>query len=215
MKYISVSDAVEKTGKGQTTIYRLCRKHEHTRHVVRDDKKFLIDEDFLQQYYTVAAHEEPDGGPEQVAGNNGAETLKKPDQGQGLMEALVDHLEDEKAYYRQLVERKDEQLERKDRIINNLQERQRELHHLLHHQTQLQDSASRPEVRESESTQAAPHEPEENSLKEKRAWKRKAAQEADFVSRQLQIVYAVLGFVMLLLILAIVYVEELRDLMAP
>lgn len=198
MGYISVSDAVEKTGKGQTTIYRLCRKHEHTRHVLREDKKFLIDEEFLCKHYS-------EQEPEHI--NNHEQEQAKPTE-QGLMEALLEHLEDEKKYYRRLVERKDEQLERKDKIIANLQERQRELHHLLHQQTQLLDT-SRQSPQDQEPA-AAPADQPANPDRKQESKVSENPGKNDALNKQIRIVYAVLSFVMLLLILAIVYVDEIR-----
>jgi hypothetical protein len=198
MGYISVSDAVERTGKGQTTIYRLCRKHEHTRHVLREDKKFLIDEEFLCKHYS-------EQGTEQ-AENNEQEQAKPAEQ--GLMEALVEHLEDEKKYYRRLVERKDEQLERKDKIIANLQERQRELHHLLHQQTQLLDTSR--QSSQDQEQEAAPAAQATNPERKQASTASGNPGKNDALNKQIRIVYAVLSFVMLLLILAIVYVDEIR-----
>ncbi len=76
MAYISVADAVERTGLGKTTIYRLCRKHEHTHYILREDKKFLIDENFLSNQYA-------------EQNQNGAEDKQTDQPKQELIDAFI------------------------------------------------------------------------------------------------------------------------------
>lgn len=193
MAYISVNDAVERTGKGQTTIYRFCRKFEHTRHIKREDKKFLIDEEFLSKHLSSDDIEQTEASKQ---------LQSKPE----LIDVFIEELLNEKRYFRLLLDRKDEQLERKDRMIASLQERQKELHYLLNHQTQLLESARKPEaeketVHEEESEQEnmfSYHEgfmPEE---KDKTLW------------YEARVVYTVLGAVAFILFLAIIFVDEIK-----
>lgn len=49
--FVSVKEAVELTGKSQTTIYRLCKKRSHTRYVKKKDNKFFIDKAYLLATY--------------------------------------------------------------------------------------------------------------------------------------------------------------------
>ena len=49
--FVSVKEAVELTGKSQTTIYRLCKKRSHTRYVKKKDNKYFIDKEYLLATY--------------------------------------------------------------------------------------------------------------------------------------------------------------------
>ncbi len=49
--FVSVKEAVELTGKSQTTIYRLCKKRSHTRYVKKKDNKYFIDKAYLLATY--------------------------------------------------------------------------------------------------------------------------------------------------------------------
>ena len=49
--FVSVKEAVELTGKSQTTIYRLCKKRSHTRYVKKKDNKYYIDKAYLLATY--------------------------------------------------------------------------------------------------------------------------------------------------------------------
>ncbi len=189
MAYISVNDAVERTGKGQTTIYRFCRKFEHTRHVKREDKKFLIDEEFLSKHLIEPEAEQTENG-------------KQEEPKQELIDIFIEELLNEKRYYRLLLDRKDEQLVRKDGIISSLQDRQKELHYLLNHQTQLLESARKPEP-ESLS--------QDNSGAVVEESKKEEAKPGNMMY-QAQIVYAVLAAVALMLVLAIIFVDEIKAL---
>lgn len=193
MAYISVTDAVARTGKGSTTIHRLCRKHEHTKFVKREENKFLIDEDFLIKHYSEANNEQ-----------NKAENESQSE----LIDIYIEELLKEKAYYRKMLEAKDEQLVRQDRIISNLQERQRELHHLLHHQTQLLDGYRNPEPEDQ--PDAKPNPRKKTSSSEEVKLQKTGAQYPPM--DQAKIVYAVLAAVGLLLLLAIIFVDEIRSL---
>ena len=200
MAYISVTDAVARTGKGQTTIYRLCRKHEHTKHVRREDKKFLIDEDFLAEHYA-----ETENGQ---ASNNEAEPQR-----QELVDLFIQELLNEKRYYQQLLDRKDEQLARKDTMIINLQERQREIMDLLEHYSELLEITRQPPapapVPSPEPAPVALSQPE--SFTEEHT-SNQVAENAQPVIYEARTVYTVLAFVILLLSLAIVFVDEIRGL---
>ncbi|MBN1252305.1 MAG: hypothetical protein JXR51_15120 [Bacteroidales bacterium] len=49
--FISVKEAIELTGKSQTTIYRLCKKRIRTEYVKVENSQYLIDKDFLLETY--------------------------------------------------------------------------------------------------------------------------------------------------------------------
>ena len=49
--FISVKEAVELTGKSQTTIYRLCKKRIRTEYVKVEGSQYLIDKEFLLETY--------------------------------------------------------------------------------------------------------------------------------------------------------------------
>ena len=178
MAYISVTDAVERTGKGQTTIYRFCRKYEHTKHIKREEKKFLIDEELLSKHFSIQKQES----------SSPHEPLQPRRE---MVDMFIEELQKELVYNRRQQEIKDEQLERKDTIIANLQERQRELHHLLHHQTRLLESSRQQEP-----------EPEMETQPET---KRSA-----YTLSEIRLVYFVLACVGIILLLSIIYVEEIR-----
>ncbi|WP_152425160.1 hypothetical protein [Nafulsella turpanensis] len=188
MAYISVADAVERTGKGSTTIYRLCRKHEHTKHVMREDKKFLIDEDFLSQHYESPAS---DAEGDRLPGESRRE----------LVDIFIEELLHEKNYYRQLLDRKDEQMERKDQMIVRLQERQKELHYLLNHQSNLLDQLRKP----AESAPEPPASSQENSNREG------MDEQLPFIY-EAKTIYTILAAVGAVLLLAIIFVDEIRTL---
>lgn len=223
MVFISVADAVERTGKGQTTIYRLCRKHEHTKHVKREDKRFLIDEELLSRHF-------PEAISKQVAPDKGTASYPTPDNYYSrkedtpeatpaqprpeLIDLFIDELLEEKRYYRQLLEKKEEQLIRKDNIIASLQERQKELYYLLNHQTSLLERPARSAPKENPASPAHPPKEagiagQQHSREEDSTEKKKVPMEGVAVP---EAVYYVLAFVALLLTLAIVYVDEIRAL---
>ena len=49
--FISVKEAVELTGKSQTTIYRLCKKRIRTDFVKVENSQYFIDKDYLLETY--------------------------------------------------------------------------------------------------------------------------------------------------------------------
>ena len=100
MAYISVTDAVERTGKGQTTIYRFCRKYEHTKHIKREEKKFLIDEELLSKHFSIQNQEQP----------SPHEPLQPRRE---MVDMFIEELQKELVYNRRQLEVKDEQLARK------------------------------------------------------------------------------------------------------
>ncbi len=105
-------------------------------------------------------------------------------------------------YYRQLLDRKDEQLERNDKLIAGLQERHRDLYQLLHHQTRLLEEA-----------QKTAHEVKNSDFELHREENIPQIAENPGPTRQeIQTVYAVLAAVAFLLTLAIAFHEEIRSL---
>ena len=195
MAYISVADAVERTGMGKTTIYRLCRKHEHTHYVLREDKKFLIDENFLSNQF---GEQEP----------KTSIASKPAEPKQELIDTFIHELLKEKEYYRQMIDRKDEQLERNHKIVAALQERQRELYQLLHHQSRLLEEANSTVLDISRDEKAAPSVAAEESSASPETL------QAGPTRTEIKTVYAVLAFVALLLTFAIAYHDEIRALVA-
>lgn len=196
MAYISVADAVERTGRGHTTIYRLCRKHEHTKYIMREDKKFLIDENFLSNHY---AEQE----------SNGAEDASPAEPKQELVDAFIHELLKEKEFYKTVIDRKDDQLKRNDQLISSLQDRQRELSQLLYNHTRLLEEANKAvlEAAREENKHFSPiHQQEEVPSQ--------ATGKEGPTTDEIKTVYAVLGLVALLLTLAIAFHEELRGLVA-
>jgi len=56
--FISVKEAIELTGKSQTTIYRLCKKRIRTDYIKVEGSQYLIDKDFLLETYPPPPEEE-------------------------------------------------------------------------------------------------------------------------------------------------------------
>lgn len=199
MAYISVSDAVEKTGRGHTTIYRLCRRFERTNHIKREDRKFLIDEDFLTQQFTDLQNNETNTAAAAAAADSSDEN-----QGQELVDMFIQELQNEKEYYRQLLDRKDEQLIKKDEIILKLHDRQGDLYQLLHHHTRLLDKLKNTEkepLNVTDIKHESQQEPEE-----------KKAEPAAISVYEAKVVYAVLAAAGFILFIAVIFADELRAL---
>lgn len=195
MAYISVADAVERTGRGHTTIYRLCRKHEHTKYIMREDKKFLIDENFLSNHYSEQEQSE-------------AEASQATEPKQELVDAFINELLKEKEHYRLLIDRQDEQLKRNDQLIAGLQDRQRELTQLLYSHTRLLEEANK------EVLEAAREKRQTTFPLQQEEVTPKATAKAGPTTKEIKAVYAVLAFVALLLTLAIAFHEELKGMVA-
>ena len=49
--FLTVKEAVDISGKSQTTIHRLCQKYEKTKNIRKENNKYLVDKDFLQDKY--------------------------------------------------------------------------------------------------------------------------------------------------------------------
>lgn len=194
MAYISVSDAVEKTGRGHTTIYRLCRRFERTSHIKREDRKFLIDEDFLTEQFSDLQNE-----------SASAPDPANEDPKQELVDMFIQELQNEKEYYRHLLERKDEQLLKKDEIILKLQDRQGDLYQLLHHHTRLLEKLKNTEKEAINVTDVKPEPHPEPEEKENTS-----AGEVNIY--EAKVVYAVLAAVGFMLLLAVLFADELRAL---
>lgn len=162
---------------------------------MREDKKFLIDENFLSNHYS---EQEP----------NGAEDTATAEPKQELVDAFIQELLKEKEFYKTVIERKDEQLKRNDQLIAGLQDRQRELTQLLYSHTRLLEEANK-EVLEAAREQrhtTFPLQQEEVTPK--------ATAKAGPTTKEIKAVYAVLGLIALLLTLAIAFHEELRGMVA-
>lgn len=49
--YLTVKEAIDLSGKSQTTIHRLCQKFDDSKYIKKEGNKYLIDKDFLMQKY--------------------------------------------------------------------------------------------------------------------------------------------------------------------
>jgi hypothetical protein len=49
--YLTVKEAIDLSGKSQTTIHRLCQKFDDSKFIKKEGNKYLIDKDFLMQKY--------------------------------------------------------------------------------------------------------------------------------------------------------------------
>lgn len=49
--FLTVQEAIDISGKSQTTIHRLCQKHDGTKFIRKERNKYLIDKDFLLEKY--------------------------------------------------------------------------------------------------------------------------------------------------------------------
>ena len=72
--YLTVKEAIELSGKSQTTIHRLCQKNEDSKYVKKEGNKYLIDKKFLTEKYP----------PEKTEN----ETLISPEVGEDLLKSL-------------------------------------------------------------------------------------------------------------------------------
>ncbi len=58
--FLTVQEAIDLSGKSQTTIHRLCQKHEGSKFIRKERNKYLIDKDFLLEKYPPGSEIEPD-----------------------------------------------------------------------------------------------------------------------------------------------------------
>ncbi len=49
--FLTVQEAIDLSGKSQTTIHRLCQKYDGSRQIRKERNKYLIDKDFLLEKY--------------------------------------------------------------------------------------------------------------------------------------------------------------------
>jgi len=49
--YLTVKEAIDISGKSQTTIHRLCQKNEDSKYIKKEGNKYLIDKSFLLEKY--------------------------------------------------------------------------------------------------------------------------------------------------------------------
>ncbi|MEA2043563.1 MAG: hypothetical protein U9N85_13560 [Bacteroidota bacterium] len=49
--YLTVKEAIDLSGKSQTTIHRLCQHNDDSKYIKKEGNKYLIDKDFLMQKY--------------------------------------------------------------------------------------------------------------------------------------------------------------------
>lgn len=51
--FLTVQEAIDLSGKSQTTIHRLCQKHDGSKYIRKERNKYLIDKDFLLDKYPI------------------------------------------------------------------------------------------------------------------------------------------------------------------
>ncbi len=115
--YLSIQDAVEKTGKSQSTITRLVKRYTGTKHVKKDGKKYLISVEVLPEITTNYS-------------NDYSETIQ--------MNSLIEAKNETISLLKN-------QLDKKDKIIGDLIERNREANIII---KSLQEQISIPEQTE-------------------------------------------------------------------
>ena len=49
--FLNVKEAIDYSGKSQTTIHRLCQKYESTKFIEKENNRYLIDKNFLEEKY--------------------------------------------------------------------------------------------------------------------------------------------------------------------
>ena len=49
--YLTVKEAIDLSGKSQTTIHRLCQNYDDSKYIKKEGNKYLVDKDFLMQKY--------------------------------------------------------------------------------------------------------------------------------------------------------------------
>ncbi len=49
--YLTVKEAIDLSGKSQTTIHRFCQKYDDSKFIKKEGNKYLIDKDFLLEQY--------------------------------------------------------------------------------------------------------------------------------------------------------------------
>lgn len=174
MNYISVSEAVQKTGKSQPTISRFCRKHEKTKHIKKEDGKYLIDESFLFMNYSGIFNE-------QEVNNSQSDKVDYKDK-------LIDQLEGENRYLRSMISTKD------DRI--------RELHQIVYTQTKQLEAGRQSEPIFEQQRPAPEKQPVTPEPARSRQQNRRDPAMITF--------YIVTGVVMLVLIFAILFREQIK-----
>lgn len=224
-EFLTVAEAVKLTGKNQSTITRFANKHADTEHVKKENNAWLIDKNLLLFYYDAphSAHNasEPVAAPEPAPVPEPTVPKDEPKQAPTAQEKADDEarredliirtLKAQNSHYMNLfksaAENSDKkvienledqvrhlkhQLDKKDIQIANFQERTRELHHLLNNQAKLLEGIK-------EAQQQAPA-----------TRQQQGSNKASTSSNTL--VWVALAAVAVLLLLAILFVDELRAL---
>jgi predicted RNase H-like nuclease (RuvC/YqgF family) len=76
--FLTVKEAIDISGKSQTTIHRLCQKYEGTKYVQKENNKYLVDKDFLLDKYPVEN--------ESFSPSN----MVNPQNGESLLKSLIE-----------------------------------------------------------------------------------------------------------------------------
>lgn len=222
MAFISIQEASERTGMSMPTITRLARKNEHTTHVKREDRKFFIEDAFLFSQYpevkmgdeSTTNHDESEQKPKEAVESRTFENAmlfkiveEAAERDRASSQRLIERLEDENRHLKH-------QLDKKDTQIANFQERERELHHLLNNQTRLLEGMQ--EVQQQPEQQASATGQQREATDSNNNQQVKNRTETDTLKKEATdsntLIWVALGAVVFLLLLSILFVDELRAL---
>ncbi len=67
--FLTVQEAIDLSGKSQTTIHRLCQKHEGSKFIRKERNKYLIDKEFLTEKYPPGSENDADDDLDGVDNN--------------------------------------------------------------------------------------------------------------------------------------------------
>lgn len=116
--FLTVKEAIKVSGKSQTTIHRLCQKFDKTKHIKKENNKYLIEKDFLMGKF-------PNKGF-----NIDPTELINPSTGENLLKSLTEknvHITDLTVGNKSLTE----DIEKKNSEIEKLKEDLLDSHHEL------------------------------------------------------------------------------------
>jgi hypothetical protein len=140
--FLTLQQAAQMTGKSLPTITRLARNNQHTNHVKKQGKKYLVSMELISQNYSVTNHND------ELTNHDESPGTKPPPQGEAdniknetitLLKDLLKQKNEELNQKNRELERKDVQIQRKDDQIDSLTERIRENNIILQNlQSRLQ-----------------------------------------------------------------------------
>jgi hypothetical protein len=82
--YLTVKEAIDLSGKSQTTIHRLCQKFDDSKFIKKEGNKYLIDKDFLMQKYPT------ENDMDDTENNYESKDLINSDKEQNLIKSLTE-----------------------------------------------------------------------------------------------------------------------------